>query len=308
MADGIASIKKFLGRGRGLLAPLFVSGLLLLLPAVKGVAAEPDHLASQDASQLGKLSPPYSFVVFGDNKNGTEVYGRLARKIAEEKPAFVINVGDVTADEGDVKLWDEFVRLSAPITVPYFIVPGNHEINDKGSEAEFKHFVQQPGNELYYSFKAGDALFIILDTEQPGLISRIAGEQWEWLNGVLAHSKEKYKFIFLHRPMYPYKEAGRHYGDSLNKFKGYRDRLQSLFLKYKVDAVFAGHEHFYRKGEKDGIVDVITGGGGAPIFVPEDKGGFYHYIRADVSKNSVDFKVIDDKGLVRDTFKISKGD
>ncbi len=304
----MTSINKFLSKGRGLLAPLFVCGILLLSPAIECLAAEPAHLANQDASKLNKLSAPFTFVVFGDNKNGTNVYGGLAKRIAEEKPAFVINVGDVTAAQGDVKLWNDFVRLSTPITVPYFIAPGNHEIKDKGSEAEFKRFVRQPGNELYYSFKAGGALFIILDTEQPGFVSRIAGDQRVWLKGVLAGSKEKYKFVFMHRPMYPYEGVGRHYSDSLNIFKKDRDMLQSLFIKYGVDAVFAGHEHFYKRGEKDGIVDVITGGGGAPIFVPEDKGGFYHYIRADVGKGSVVFKVIDDKGLVRDTFNISKGD
>ncbi len=308
MADGITIIKKFPSKGRGLIAPLFVSGLLLLFAVVDCFGAEPAHLANQDASQLRKLTAPFTFVVFGDNRTGNEVYGGLAKRIVEEKPAFVINVGDVTADEGDVKLWNEFVRLSAPITVPYFIVPGNHEINDKGSEAEFKQFVQQPGNELYYSFKVGGALCIILDTEQPGFVSRIAGDQQVWLKGVLAGSKEKYKFVFLHRPMYPYKGVGHHYGDSLNKFEADRDRLQSLFVKYKVDAVFAGHEHFYKRGEKDGIVEVITGGGGSPLYTHESEGGFYHYIRADISKNSAVFKVIDDKGMVRDTFKISKGD
>ena len=84
------------------MAPLFVSGILLLSPAVNCIAAEPAHLANQDAGQLSKLNAPFTFVVFGDNRTGTEVYGGLAKRIAEEKPAFVINVGDVTADEGDV--------------------------------------------------------------------------------------------------------------------------------------------------------------------------------------------------------------
>jgi len=308
MANGITSIYKFWGNGMGLLAPLFVSGLLFLSPVVSCIAAEPAHLTNQDAKQLSKLAVPFTFVVFGDNRTGTEVYGGLARRIADEKPAFVINVGDVTADEGDVELWNEFVRLSAPIKVPYFIVPGNHEINDKGSEAEFTQFVRQPGNELYFSFKSGGALFIILDTEQPKFVSRIAGDQLVWLKGVLSGSKEKYKFIFLHRPMYPYKKQGHHYRDSLNKFEEDRNRLQTLFLKYGVDAVFAGHEHFYKRCEKDGIIDVITGGGGAPLYTPDSEGGFYHYIRADVSRGSAVFKVIDNKGMIRDTFKISKGD
>ena len=308
MADGITSIIKNLSKGRGLLAPLFMSGLLLLFPAVKSIAAVPAHLANQDARQLKKLTAPFTFVVFGDNRTGTEVYSGLAKRTAGEKPAFVINVGDVIKDDGNVDEWDEFVRLSAPINVPYFISPGNHEVSDKDSQTKFKSFVQQPGNELYYSFKAGDVLFVILDTEEPRFKSRIAGNQWVWLKGVLARSKEKYKFVFMHRPMYPYRKYGRHYEDSLNKFERDRDRLQSLFLKYKVDAVFAGHEHFYKKGERDGIVEVITGGGGAPIYTPDSEGGFYHYIRADVSKNSVVFKVIDDKGMIRDTFNISKGD
>ena len=56
--------------------------------------------------------------------------------------------------------------MSKPITVPYFLTVGNHDIHPKvpGSEKTYKEQVDLPGNELYYSFTAGNSLFVVLDS------------------------------------------------------------------------------------------------------------------------------------------------
>lgn len=61
--------------------------------------------------------------------------------------------------------------MSSPISVPYFLAVGNHDVDDEESERIFKERVSLPGNGLYYSFSAGDALFIVLD-------SNLAGHKW----------------------------------------------------------------------------------------------------------------------------------
>ena len=299
--------KKIIGAGVGLLAPLLLSGLLYAAPAgtIAPATLQVKHLKNQSTAPLAKVKVPYTFDIIGDNRTGTDIYARLVKKIAADRPAFVINVGDTIWHSGSVQEWDRFVDLSAPLTMPYFIAPGNHEMWGKNGESSFKEFVRQPGNELYYSFKAGNSLFIILDTEERGKEARIAGAQLEWLKKTLAGSKEKFKFVFMHRPMYPTKNYGEHFEDSLNKYPEERDLLEAMFGQYGVNAVFVGHEHLYLRKKVGGIIHVITGGGGAPLYVPANKGGVNHYIRVKVTPGSVGFNVIGVDGNLLDSFTVT---
>ncbi len=69
-----------------------------------------------------------------------------------------------------------------------------------------------------------------------------------------------------------------------------------------MDAVFAGHEHYYQKTTVDGILHIITGGGGAPMYDREEDGGFNHFVRVTVDGDRVSGEVIDINGKVRDRF------
>lgn len=73
-------------------------------------------------------------------------------------------------------------------------------------------------------------------------------------------------------------------------------------MKSKVTMVFAGHEHLYLRKTVDGIVHVITGGAGAPIYGDEKDGGFHHYVLVSVDGESVRAETVGIKGAVRDTF------
>jgi hypothetical protein len=56
-----------------------------------------------------------------------------------------------------------------------------------------------------------------------------------------------------------HKASGGKHGSS----KGLREIVEPLFLKYGVDAVFNGHEHFYERIKpQKGIYYFITGAGG----------------------------------------------
>ncbi len=222
----------------------------------------------------------------------------------DHKPAFIINTGDMVATPGDQQEWKKFWEMSKPITVPYFLTVGNHDAHPKVpySERMYKQEVDLPGNELYYSFTAGNALFIVLDSFIDDQEKRIIGEQYKWLEDVLAKSDKKHKFVFLHHPLYIEAGKGRHSGDSLDRYPKERDRLEALFAKSKVDAVFCGHEHFYQRKTVDGVTHIITGGGGAPLYEKDEEGGFNHFVLVTVDKDKVHGTVIDLHGKIRDRF------
>jgi hypothetical protein len=213
-----------------------------------------------------------------------------------------VNTGDQVPDEDDLKDWARFWEMSKPIKVPYFLTVGNHDVNDTKSELLYKEQVDLPGNELYYSFTAGNALFIVLDSYLTGEQKKITGDQYKWLEGVLAKSTQRYKFIFLHHPLYPDKRNGRHYGNSLDRYPDDRDKLQALFVKHNVTMVFTGHDHLYLRKTVDGMPHIIAGGGGAPLYAYEKDGGFYHFIVVTVDGDKVSAEVIDINGKVRDKY------
>jgi carbamate kinase len=52
----------------------------------------------------------------------------------------------------------------------------------------------------------------------------------------------------------------------------------------------------------DGVVHVISGGGGAPVYDREENGGFFHFVRVTVDGDKISAEVIDINGKVRDRF------
>lgn len=286
----------------GVRSNTFVTTIILILVWAGTVFAAQDQQIAQKLAALEKIHGKFTFIVLGDNRSGDDVYRKLVGMMMERKPVLIVNTGDQVPDEDDLKDWAKFWEMSKPIKVPYFLTVGNHDVNDEKSELIYKKQVDLPGNELYYSFTAGNALFIVLDSYLTGEQKKITGKQYTWLEGILAKSTQRYKFIFLHHPLYPDKDKGRHYGNSLDRYPSDRDKLQALFVKYKVTMVFTGHDHLYLRKTVDGIPQIIAGGGGAPLYADEKEGGFYHFIMVTVDGDKVSAEVIDINGKVRDRF------
>ncbi len=263
-----------------------------------------DQQITQQMGRLEALRGTFSFVVLGDNRSGDETYRSLIAGIMERRPAFVVNTGDQIATPGNQDQWAAFWELSKPVTVPYFLTVGNHDVNSIESEAVYKDQVDLPGNELYYSFRAGRALFIVLDSHLTGEQKRITGGQFTWLANVLEQAGKGPIFVFLHHPLYPVKGRGRHYGNSLDRYPDDRDRLQALLKKHGVTAVFAGHEHLYLRRTVEGLRHIITGGGGAPLYADDRDGGFHHFVVVTVGPKKITVEVVDGNGKTRDRYAL----
>jgi len=280
--------------------------LLLLLSLAASAFAAGDGQIARKLAALEKIEDKFVFVVLGDSRTGDDVYRRIAAMAMERKPRFVVHTGDMLEKPGRTKMWANFWRMSRRITVPYFLARGNHDAKTKtlfsDTEKTYKEQVDHPGNELYYSFIAGNSLFVVLDSFEEGSGKRISGEQYAWLEKVLADSEKRHTFVFLHHPLYTEPGKGGHAGDCLDKYPEDRDRLQALFVKHRVTAVFSGHEHLYQRMTVDDVTHIITGGGGAPLYVGEKDGGFHHFVVVTVEGDTVSAEVVDIGGRVRDRF------
>jgi len=277
--------------------------IVLSLCAAIAFAGQDQHIA-QKLAGLESTRGTFSFVVLGDNRSDEETYRSLVMMAMERKPSFVVNTGDQIATPGDQDQWAAFWELSKPVMVPYFLTVGNHDVNSVESETVYKDQVDLPGNELYYSFRAGRALFIVLNSHLTGEQQKITGDQFAWLQSHLEQAGKGPVFVFLHHPLYPVKGTGRHYGNSLDRYPEDRDRLHALLKKHGVTAVFAGHEHLYLRRTVDRVSHIITGGGGAPLYADDRSGGFHHYVLVTVGPKKITVEVVDSNGNVRDRYAL----
>lgn len=278
--------------------------LLIVTLSAQTVLAVQNQQVQQKLAQLAAIQGRFSFIVFGDNRSGDETYRKIVRMAVDRRPDFIVNTGDMIETPGKRKDWAKFWELSSPITMPYFLTVGNHDVHPKvpRSDKVYREEVDQPGNEFYYSFVAGNSLFIVLDSYLHDEEKKITGEQLKWLEALLAGSTQKHKFVFVHHPLYTDLGKGHHSHDSLDKYPETRDALQALFAKYKVDAVFAGHEHYYQRQSMSNVLYIIAGGGGAPMYDSEVHGGFFHFVQVTVDGDRVSAEVVDVNGKVRDRF------
>ena len=282
-------------RMRNLIFLLLV--LLVSLPTHAGSIREVRH----NIDQVKSIEPPFQFAIVGDSRDGEKVYTQFIQRILERKPGFIIHLGDMITKPHE-KEWKEFFEMSKPIDLPFFPVVGNHDVGDtlRGEEIYRKQFLL-PEERNYYSFRAGGGLFIILDSEKGK--GRILNEQWSWLENILSTSNETLRLVLIHRPLYLPTDSLK-LGKGMDKYPSDRDALHRIFLKAKVKAVFAADDHRYDRREKDSIVYLITGGGGAPIYALKDRGGYFHYLWISVQKGRVEGEVVDLEGQIRDQFVI----
>ncbi len=234
----------------------------------------------------------FTFAVVGDSQpkdifGQPEVFKKIIGKINESPAEFLVHLGDKISGSrkgATVKeQYAEYLDIVKELKAPVWYTVGNHEIAGMKSNEDIHRDLF---GHLYYSFVHNKVLFIVLNTEHAGKEGSISGRQMEWLKNTMERGKDcKYSFVFLHKPLFSAltrHESHRHYVS-----KKHRDELAELFKNYKVSAVFAGHEHLYHSGIHAGLVQVISGGGGAPFhFYPE--GNFHHYLLVEVTdKNAV---------------------
>jgi predicted phosphodiesterase len=280
---------------KGLL--LFGVVLLIAFPSYGRSIKE----VNQSIKQVQSIEPPFQFAVVGDSRDGEKVYTQLMRRILERRPHFLIHLGDMISKPHG-KEWQAFFEVSKQVDLPFFPVVGNHDVGTTtlGEEIYRKQF-SLPEGKTYYAFRAGGVLFVILDSEKG--MGRIINEQWSWLEGILSSSKETFKLVCIHRPLFLPTDSLKT-GRAMDKFPLERDNLHQLFFKAKVKAVFAGDDHRYDRREKDGILYLISGGGGAPLTSFKERGGYFHYVWISVQKEKIEGEVMDLEEQVQDRFVI----
>ncbi len=269
----------------------------------------------------------FTFVVFGDNRTNLEIFKKIASLIYYEKPLFVIHTGDCV-DTGTLYSgmnvlvgWEEFLNTMMPVMkeAPVYIAFGNHEAGGEDFFTTYFPPLSAEFSPFYYSFSTGWVTFFILNSESDLSSS---GEQILWLENELSGVKNGSLIGVIHRPPYSSSEHGELAEEGKeNEILIIRERLVPIFERYGFKMVFSGHEHNYertypiKKGTVDptGVVYVITGGGGAPLYELRLENPWtavfkktYNYVVVNSYSSSFVITAKDIGGKMIDTFEINK--
>ena len=236
-----------------------------------GLLASPVAAAPTPAPKLLKPgqvpSYPFTFVAYGDTRSNPAIHARIIQEIThlQPHPEFVLQSGDLVSDGNNSAQWAEFAKIIRPLEdtyIDYYPARGNRDVGPY-----FTEYVRQTvasGDKIhkyYYAFARNNNRFVIVDSMQscaPGSV------QYQWLVSELAKTAQ-YDNLFVTFHESPF-SIGPHgpVGDA-------RKYLHPLFVQYHPRAVFCGHDHLYYRTTRDGVTYVLTGGGGAPQYRPENK-------------------------------------
>lgn len=199
----------------------------------------------------------FQFVVVSDRTGGVRpgVFEDATRKINLLQPEFVMSIGDLitghTTNRAQIEVeWTEFNGFVGQLEMPFFYVPGNHDITNPIMEEEW---IQRFGH-LYYHFVHRNVLFLCLDTEDPPP-THISPVQQDYVTKALAENPQvRWTLVFMHKPLWDYEED-----------TGWAS-IEALLSK-RPHTVLADHRHNYTKFERHNSSYLVLGttGGGSKL-------------------------------------------
>ena len=200
-------------------------------------------------------------------KKDASMYCDLIERVNSMEPAFVVHLGDIThpipisPDYGETAL--AFHKASEIFSMPYYVVPGNHDVGEKIFPAlpklDEKITITKRNIGLYeqyfgrqrFSFQHKECLFIVINSMliNSGLEQEKA--QWDWLEQTFQNHAGNRAFVFSHYPLYLSAiDELAHYD---NVDEPGRSRMLDLLRQFNVEGFYAGHVHNFFYNYLDGM-------------------------------------------------------
>ncbi|MBI4092618.1 MAG: metallophosphoesterase [Candidatus Kerfeldbacteria bacterium] len=194
------------------------------------------------------------FAVIGDTEGHIDTYRQLLALAKTNGAAFVIHVGDVSADGSNASL-DQMREVAAAQELPVYTVPGNHDIRVDPTRQTFAARF----NKVNFAFEASGFRFALLDNadRQVGF----SDQTLAWLADDLAQHRQATYVLAFHRPFgFPLSSIVG--DDETPPSRAANNQFLSIISRAQVAAIFSGHLHIYLPYKLNSIPAYITGGGG----------------------------------------------
>ena len=197
------------------------------------------------------------FAVLGDSGTGDRAQYAVAEQLAKARPMWPFEIVLMLGDNlyGGENPRDFERKFEAPykkildMGVKFYASLGNHD--EPARQTLYKLFNMQ--GERYYSFKPRPGIrYFALDSNY------MDKKQLDWFENELKSSGSDWKIVFFHHPLY---SSGEKHGSNVEL----RTVLEPLMVKYGVDVVFSGHEHFYERLKPQKGINYVTLGSSAKL-------------------------------------------
>lgn len=271
----------------------------------------------------------FQFAVVGDRTGGSDpggIFNKAMVQLNLLRPEFVINVGDLvegyTEDKAEAMAqWDELDEIIDTLEMPFFYVPGNHDI---GNENMTNVWLERRGA-TYYHFIYNNALFLVFNSEDPSnpvpedmkektiafkkLLEEdpaaaqamlaefmasldeyqtpmvMSDQQIDYFKKVLAENPDvRWTIAFFHQPDWEHKDPGK-------AFPAIEQMLQD-----RPHTFIAGHFHYYVNENRNGI-DHITMGPIGASWHKNGPGNVDHILWVTMKKDGPEFSQITLDGI-----------
>src|SRR4051812_40657551 len=249
------------------------------------------NLRMAERIEAAPVRHPFSFVVAGDSgawpdPTADAIFAQLLRQVAEVRPVFFAQLGDF-AGPGTVERHEHYLGLVSSLRVPNVCLIGNHDLEDpRGGEAW--RAVHGPRN---FHFAYGSTRFVAIDgaSGQAGPLgdttpTDTAGpgpDALRYLDEALAAASEPQRVVLLHAPPHldghyaPQPECGFRQGEA---------EFLDIIRRHGVKLVCCAHGLGYDHHVHDGIRFVMSGGGGAALYLSyraagTDRGALFHAVQ-----------------------------
>jgi hypothetical protein len=211
--------------------------------------------------RVNRQPEDFRFAIVSDRTGGPRagVFERAVEQLNWLQPEFVISVGDLIQGHADLAVvnaqWEQFDGFIARLQMPFFYVPGNHDILNPMCDRRW----QEKFGRRFYHFVYRDVLFLLLNTEDPpGVKSgRIGPEQLAYVKQTLAENRDvRWTIVSLHKPLWTYADVDK---------TGWLE-VEKLLAGRKY-TVFAGHKHYFERFVRNGQVyyQLATTGGSSRL-------------------------------------------
>jgi 3',5'-cyclic AMP phosphodiesterase CpdA len=246
------------------------------------------------------------FPVVGDCGTGNMDQMNIAREmfVAHQQSPFdfAILAGDNIYPNGSSRYFDRhFEQPFAALLkehVRFHAVLGNHDVRE-GRQDQCRYPLFNMGGQNYYTLQYGDGLLDIFMLDSTACDTAQIG----WIEQQLKRSTAHWKLAAFHHPIY---SSGKKHGSDVEL----RRKLELLFVRYGVHAVFSGHDHIYERTlPQQGIQYFVTGVGGdlyrgsvdlrSPFRATsydEDN----HFMLIDVEHDQMGFQAVTETGRIID--------
>src|SRR5581483_9855473 len=170
------------------------------------------HAAAAGETRTLPSHGAFTFVVYGDTRQGGAVEQSIAQRIRAESPDLVVHTGDLVRKGDDEGAWRDFFAnerelLSSVAVWPVF---GNHEKWGDPSAEYTRRFLPMLRDNRWYSRTFDGMRFIFLDGNVPDDAAQTA-----WLAQELESAKSaRQVFVFVHQPPF---SLGDHCGSATSE-------------------------------------------------------------------------------------------